>query len=234
MIAVGLGATRADEALRATRALGAHRYVAGRAHLVHAFALACTPENAAALAEARSWARRVLEDRRVDAGSRDEALRRRCTDAELAAVLAAYWEPGPLASEARRGLEALLDRHGCPAPAGAPFDEGAEPEMHPILVDAGWELLRLSELDPERHKGAIAAFGTPIAFASACFEEETAIPEEPVLCELPAMGAAELLRGVDEAGALAAPLVAWVSGNETYVDYVIRGVRRAANLPDGS
>lgn len=52
------------------------------------------------------------------------------------------------------------------------------------------------------------------------------------LYELPALGAAELLRGVEPDGALAEPLVVWVQGDETYVDYVVRGVRRAAKLPE--
>jgi hypothetical protein len=38
MIAYSLGTRLADEALRVVRALGSHRYIAGRLHLVHAFA----------------------------------------------------------------------------------------------------------------------------------------------------------------------------------------------------
>ena len=104
--------------------------------------------------------------------------------------------------------------------------------MHPLLVDAGRELLPIGSLDAERHRGAIAAFGDELTFDSARFEEETAIPPVATLCELPAIGPAELLRGADDDGCLAAPLVVWAQGNETYVDYVVRGVRRAAKLPD--
>ena len=42
----------------------------------------------------------------------------------------------------------------------------------------------------------------------------------------------ELLRGVDDEGRLAEPLVVWADGDETYLDYVVRGVRRAAKLPE--
>jgi hypothetical protein len=232
MLAIPLGATQADEAVRVVRALGAHRYVAGRLHLVHAFALAAIPGSAAQLEEARSWATRTLKERRTDAASRDEALWRRCSDAELVAVMEAFWTPGDAAAAARRALEDLLARHELPVPTHEPFDESAEDEMHPLLVDAGWELLPLAQLDPARHRGAIEAFGEALAFESARFEEETAIPATTHLYELPALGPVELLRGAGEEGTLAAPLVVWAEGDETYLDYVVRGVRRAAKLPE--
>ena len=157
---------------------------------------------------------------------------RRSTDAELVAVLEGFWRTDVAALEAREALSALLERHGLTPPAYAAFDETVEDEVHPLLIDAGWELLSLGELDEERHKGAIGAFGERIVFESARFEEETAIPRPVHLVELPAFGPVELLRGVDHQGALAAPLVAWTEGDETYVDYVLRGVRRSAKLPE--
>jgi hypothetical protein len=233
MRALELGAVRVDEALRAVRALGAHRYVAGRLHLVHAFALAALPEGGAeVLAEARAWARGTLAEAHVDAASRDEALWRRCSDAEVAAVLDGFWSPGAEAAAARAALGELLARHELEVAAHQPFDEAAEESMHPVLVDAGWELLPLAQLDPERHRGAIAAFGDALAFESACFEEETAIPPPVHLYELPAMGAVELLHGAGDDGALAAPLVVWAEGDDTYLDYVVRGVRKVAKLPE--
>jgi hypothetical protein len=147
-------------------------------------------------------------------------------------VLEGLWVPGDTGRAARRRLEELLTTHGLAVPAHAPFDERAEDEMHPLLVDAGWELLSLAELDPARHRGAMDAFGDALAFESARFEEETAIPPLRHLYELPALGPVELLRGVDDAGNLAAPLVVWGEGDETYLDYVVRGVRRAAKLPE--
>jgi len=230
---ISLGATRVDEAVRVVRALGAHRYVAGRLHLVHAFAFAAVPDDASgALAPARAWALGTLADARADPASRDEALWRRSTEAEVAEVLEAFWTPGDRAEAARAALLAMLSRHGLPPGEHAPFDETVEDEMHPVLVDAGWELLPLAQLDAERHKGALAAFGTALAFESARFEEETAIPPTVHLYELPAIGAVELTRGADAEGTLAAPLVVWAGGDETYLDYVVRGVRRAAKLPE--
>jgi hypothetical protein len=168
----------------------------------------------------------------VDAASRDDALWRRSSDAEVIAVLDAFWTPGPRALAARGALESLLGRHGLEVPQHAPFDESVEDEVHPLAVDAGWELVPLTGLDVERHRGAISAFGDALSFESARFEEETAIPAAPSLYELPAIGPIELLRGADDEGRLAAPLVVWAQAHDTYIDYVVRGVRRAAKLPE--
>ena len=233
MIALALGATRVDEALRVLRVLGTHRYVAGRMHLVHALAFASAGAGEpAGLDEGRAWARVVLADAEIDAASRDERLWRRCTDAELVAVLAAFWTPGDPARAARSALQVHLDRLELDVSPHEAFDETHEDATHPLLVDAGWELVPLGALDAARHQGAIAAFGDALCFDSARFEEETAIPPVPSLYELPAIGPVELLRGADDEGRLAAPLVAWAQGHETYLDYVLRGVRRAAKLPE--
>jgi hypothetical protein len=231
MIAVSLGVASVDEALRVVRALGAHRYVAGSLHLIHAFAFAAGGD-APELAAARAWAAATLAGGEVDPASRDERLWRRSSDAELGALLARYWTPGAAAQQARADLLALLRRHDLEAGDHRPFDEAAEEEMHPLLVDAGWELVPLARLDAERHRGAIQAFGEPIAFESARFEEETAIPTPVSMYELPAIGALELTTAAGDDGMLDAHLVVWVQGNETYVDYVMRGVRRAAKLPE--
>jgi hypothetical protein len=234
MMAIDLGVRRVDQALRFVRALGAHRYVAGRLHLTHAFALAAVGDDAeGTLREARRWAFQTLERGGVDLdlGSRDERLWRRSTDAEINAVLHAYWTPGPRSLAARSALRTLLDRHELPVGQHAAFDESAEEAIHPLIVDAGWELLALRELDVERHKGAIESFGDDLAFASALFEEETAMPAlPPPLYELPAVGATELLEGASDDGTLTQPFILWVQGNETYLDYVFRGILRAARI----
>jgi hypothetical protein len=222
---------RVEQALRVVRALGTHRYVAGRAHMVHAFAFDAVPDDAGGvLAQARAWAAQTLSDPRVDPGSRAEALWRRAPDAELLAVLDAFWTPGPRADAARDGLLDRIERHDLRVQPRTPFDEVDEDDIHPLLVDAGWELVPLGALDTQRHAGCIAAFDTPLALESARFEEDTAIPPVPTLYELPAIGPVELLRAVDTDGGLTEPLVIWTQGHPTYIDYVLRGVRRAAGL----
>jgi len=233
MMAIDLGVRSVDQSLRLVRALGSHRYVAGRLHLVHAFAVAAIGDDATGvLTAAREWALATLRrgGSDFDLGSRDERLWRRGSEAELAAILDAYWTPGERSQAARSALRALLQGHDLAVGGHQAFDESVEEQIHPMAVDAGWELLRLHELDAERHKGAIAAFGDHLAFESACFEEETSIPSLPHLYELPAFGATELLDGANNDGTLKQPLVLWVQGNETYLDYVLRGICRAARL----
>lgn len=228
MEALLTGARTAAEAARLVRALGRHRYVAGRMHLVHAFAWASLAPSDA-LAEGQAWAARALGSGVIDIASRDERLWRPSTEEELALVVEAFLAPAT-APEARAALAAWLERADLPLPDAEPFDEAAEDDAHPILVDAGWELLPLAALDPDRHKGAIQAFGAPILFEAARFEEEESVPPPVYLQELPALGPLELLRGSDASGALTSELVVWAQGHPTYHEYVLRGVRRAAKL----
>ncbi|MDB4942889.1 MAG: hypothetical protein JWP97_2423 [Labilithrix sp.] len=222
-----------EELVRLVRALGQHRYVAGRLHLVHAFAVeAASLAGDPALAEASAWAERVLSDDTIDAASKDERLYRRVSDAELVAVLGAFWVPGPARETAATTLARRLAGIGAdlPDPGAEPFDESREEDVFPVLVDGGWELVPLEALDPERHRGAIAAFGDALAFDVAKFEQESAGGDEATLHELPAMGAVELLAAVSDEGEARAPFVLWASGNETYLDYVLRGVLKVAKL----
>jgi hypothetical protein len=234
LIARELPARTAEEIARLVRALGSHRYVAGRLLLVHAFAFdALADAGIEELREACLWAAGVLASD-VDPDSRDERLWRRANEREVAAVLAAFWESDERSDRARMKLVAHLDAIDAPVPEGdepadALFDESAEEDVFPVLVDAGWELLPLAGLDAERHRGAIEAFGDPLAFDCAKFEEESAIDAPPPLQELPAIGARELLYGAAH-GILRAPFVLWTEGCEPYQDYVLRGVLRAAKL----
>jgi hypothetical protein len=208
------------------RALGGHRYVAGRLILIHAAAFHFVVSDALALAQA--WAAEVLESGEIDASSRDERLWRRSTEKELGLVLEGFW--GAEGAIARGKLASWLEAMELPVGDGAPFDEDAEDDIHPLLIDAGWELLPLAALDPERHKGAIDAFGETILFETARFEEESAAPATVHLAELAAFGPVEILRGVSASGLLTEDLVLWTEGNPTYQDYVLRGVLRAAKL----
>jgi hypothetical protein len=226
-----IGHRRAEELLRFVRALGQHRYVASRLHLVHAFAFtaATTAEPDPALADAAAWAERVLRAGSIlDLGSRDERLFRRATDAELLALLATFWTPGDASERAKTRLRELLASiDAARDEAEAPFDESREEEIFPVLVDAGWELLPLAQLHHERHKGAILAFDD---FEVARFEEQEAIPPIVTLSELPTLGAVELLTPFDDEGLTRAPFVVWLEGNDSYVDYVLRGVLRASKI----
>jgi hypothetical protein len=235
VIGIEIEARNGEELVRFVRALGRHRYVASRLHLVHAFAIeaACASgEDDPALEEAKAWAERVLSDPEIDRGSKDERLHRRATDAELGAVVAAFWEDADRRDRASLRLAERLAEIGVEPPAedALPFDESHEEDVFPVLVDAGWELVPIAKLDPERHKGALEAFEDQLAFEVARFEEENAVPPLVTLHEMPVLGPLELIGALDTDGTLRAPFVLWTSGNETYVDYVLRGVKRAAKL----
>lgn len=236
MIGHEIEVTTGEELVRFVRALGKHRYVASRLHLVHAFAVEAAAVATAdpALEDAAAWAARVTGGGdAIDLASRDERLLRKATDAELAAVLDAFWAAGERCAVARERLRARLSSIGVDVEQEAaltPFDESREDDVFPVLADAGWELTALAALDRERHKGAIASFGDDLAFDIARFDEDSAVPAVVPLHELPLLGATELLGAFDEEGSARAPFVLWATGNPTYLDYVLRGVRRAARL----
>ncbi|MBL8612484.1 MAG: hypothetical protein JNL38_34400 [Myxococcales bacterium] len=235
MTGLEIPAQTGDEALRVVRALGGHRYVAGHALFVHAAAIAAAaadPSARPALDAAADWAAGVLADPSIDRSSRDERLVRRASRDELVAVVGAFWV-SPARDAVAEELERILAGVDRGAPDRAPFDEGREDEIFPVLIDAGWELLPLASLDPARHRGAIEAYGEEIAWLSAKFEEENAVPTPVYLVELPLLGDLELARAVDAEGALTEPLVVWLDGEPTYADYVMRGVLRAAKLDPG-
>lgn len=234
MIGFSLPCSSGDDVARVVRALGSHRYVVGRLLEVHAAAFDAASatslgEHEGPLSDAIRWAHETLRNPAIDSGSRDPALLRASSEKEVAALLSVIW--GPERKRAAARLVSFLARHDISESVGSrPFDEASEGDMFPVLVDAGWELLPLDELDPERHRGAIESFGEGIAYASARFEESARVPRQATLHELSAMGPVEFLYGVDDSGSLVEPLVLWSEGNATYLDYVLRGVLRAARL----
>jgi hypothetical protein len=219
-----LGPRSGEELLRFVRALGQHRYVASRLLLVHAFVIdaAADPE----IGEANAWAKRALSGP-IDVASKDERLWRKASEAELGAVLRAFWGENRVPAAAR--LRAHLTSASVELADGLPFDESAEDDMFPVLIDAGWELLPIAHLNWERHKGALQSFDD---YEVAKFEEESAIPPVPTLHELPLLGATELLSAFDDTGVTRAPFVLWQQGHEQYLDYVLRGVVKVSKLED--
>ncbi len=226
-----------NEAVKLVRALGAHRYVASRAHDIHAFvyeAARAAGEDAltarGGLDDGLAWAKRTIDSGKsgiLDLGSKDPRLLRRAPDDELVRLLGLFWDHEN-APRVRDALAERLRSIDATVHEGLPFDESREADVFPLLVDAGWELLPLRQLDEERHRGVIEAYGERVFFEGARFDEENAVPERTYLYELPALGDAELLHAVDEQGNLRAPLVLWAECEETYLDYLLRGITRSA------
>ncbi len=204
---------------------------------MHAFAFAAcaSADESEGLHDASAWARRVLEGGVIDIGSRDERLWRGSTEAEVASLLAAFWGEGVAREMAHSELRKWLERIGEPVTRREVFSPIDEDAIFPLLVDSGWELLPLAAFDPERHKGVIAAYGEPIFFEAARFEEESALPAPVYQVELPAVGAHELLSATNERGEFVDPrLPLWVDVPTTYASYILRGVARAARLEEPS
>jgi hypothetical protein len=237
MLAFDVPAHTGLELVRFIRALGTHRYAASRRHDVHAFAwIAATAgrgDDGGPLAAGCAWAERALNDATIDRASRDERLHRAASDAELVGLLESFWV-GAGRERSARVLTELLSSIGVDSglSADGAFDPDGEADVFPVLVDAGWELLLLTQLDAERHKGAISALSTEdeLGYAATRFEEESAIPPPAYLVELPLLGPRELLAGVDTGGAVRGEFAVWMQGPERYVDYIHRGVLRAAKL----
>lgn len=215
-----LDITRVDDVLKAVKALGAHRYVAARKHMVHALVLVGS--------ERDEWARGVLANEDIDAASRDERLWRACTEAEVCDVLRRFW--GEESERVRHELADRLEQLELPLPRADAFDASGEEDIHPMLVDAGWELLPLRELHPERHKGLLDWYEDRTHLENARFEEENAIPPLVHLQELPAIGPRELLFGAAH-GELVSPLVVWCAGDPVYHDYILSGVMKIVRKP---
>lgn len=228
MIGFELENRTGEELTRFVKALGQHRYVASRLILIHAFAIDAAADPS--IDEANQWARRALSaGGAMDLASKDERLWRKSSDAELNAVLRAFWgeNRGAAATRLRNHLSSINVEVDDDA---LPFDESNEEDIFPVLVDAGWELLPLAHLDWERHKGAIQSFAD---FEVARFEEESAIPPVASLHELPLLGPVELVNALKPDGTTRAPFVLWQQGHETYLDYVLRGLLKVSKLDLG-
>jgi hypothetical protein len=226
MHAIEIAEYNHDNLRRLVRSISQNRYVAGTYHELHVFAVVAAEVTANQPAMAK-WANAVLADSSIDKASRDPRLLYRANADEVAFVLRQFWTDDAAAAAIR--LRALFAAAELDLPDLAPtFDEAHEEQAFPRMVDVGVELLRLSALDPERHRGAINRYDTAFEFATAAHVEETSLPEPPpALIELPLFTAAELLH---PPASWDCPVPIWVQGDPRYVEYVLEGAFRAAGL----
>ncbi|MEZ4446784.1 MAG: hypothetical protein R3B72_47335 [Polyangiaceae bacterium] len=213
-----------DEVARLVRAMGKHRYLADtdlRIHFTVDRALADFDE--AHAAAARDFDRLADADPELDLRSRDPRLYRRVDDTVIARVLEAFWDPDDSAAErVQLALATALRVADLEPSEHAGFAGDADEPFHPELILLDWQFLPVDQLDTERHKGALRAM-----------EEsgDEVDPSEPVYVEGPEIGEAELCRGA-ERGVLPKDPIFWADGPYSYVDYVFRGVSKAAKLVD--
>lgn len=212
-----------DEVARVLRALGKNRYVREVDHRLHWAVDAALVDLPGHAEHARRFEARRAAEPGLEPGSRDPSLWRPATADEIASALAAFWTPGPeLEARRQRLLDALVDA-GVAIPEHEPFATDPEEPPFPELVLCDWVYLAVDELDADQHAGALGALeelGEPI---------ET--PSDPVYVEGPSIGPVELLDGAPR-GVLGEGWLVWADGPYGYVDYVFRGVSRAARLVD--
>jgi hypothetical protein len=224
MIAWAMAARTADEVGRVLRALGKHRYVREVDLRIHwsvdrALAdLASQPFSR----HAQAFAELCARDRELAAESRDPRLWRQAGADEVAAALDAFWTPGPEAERRAHELERTVAALPLPPAAHEPFQSSPDDPPHPELILLDWVLLPVDELDAERHAGALGALedsGDEIDPSAAIYQEG------------PTIALPELLRGAHN-GVLQEDFLIWSDGPYAYVDYVLRGVAKAAKLVD--
>lgn len=224
-----LPARNADELARLVRALSKHRYVAAHGLYVHAALIRAVAQSGAessSLGDATGHAASLLASMRELDGPSDPRLLVRLSPEAASDVIHALGSNG--GERVRAWIRAWLERGELGLADYEPFDERRDLDVHPLLIDAGWELVPLGDLDSERHAGAMRAFGDEGAFAEAVERERSRTA--PTLQELSAFGPIEVLRGFDDDGSLASSCALYTYGEAAYLDYVLRGAVRAAKL----
>jgi len=221
MQAWSFAARTPEEVGRLVRALGKHRYVREVDHRVHWTIDKALADSAPFRRHAEAFEALRSRDPEIDPASRDPRLWRSCSADEVTAVLDAFWMPAPELPDRVETLLRLTAELGL-LPMHEPFASPPDDPPHPELVLLDWMLLPVDELDTERHAGALAALED---------SGDEIDPSAPIYQEGPALALPELVGGAHN-GVLAEDFLIWADGPYAYVDYVLRGVAKAAKLVD--
>jgi hypothetical protein len=222
MLGWSFSARTVDEVGALLRAMGRHRYVREVGHTIHWTvdeALSDRPPF-----DARAAALRELRTKRadLDLASRDPVLWTYADTEVVIQALSVFWTPGADAEQVRARLSDLLVRSELGLAAHEPFRSDPEDPPHPELICLDWEFFPIDELDPERHSGALRALeiaGEEVNVSAPVYQESTCIAYP------------ELAQGAPH-GVLPDDFLIWSDGDYSYVDYVFRGVAKAARLVD--
>jgi len=222
MLAWTFSARTLDEVGALLRAMGRHRYVREADLSLHWSVDAALADRAPFAERAAAFRERRAKERDLDPGSRDPSLWKYADTEIIVEALAAFWTPGASAELARDKLRDALVGAEIEPPAHAPFQSNPEEPPHPELVLLDWEFFPIDELDPERHSGALRALE---------LAGEAVDTSAPVYVEGVAISYPELVGGAPR-GVLPVDFLVWCDGDYSYVDYVFRGVAKAARLVD--
>jgi hypothetical protein len=222
MLAWSFSARTLDEVASLLRALGRHRYVREADHALHWTVDEALSAHAPFAGHAAAFRERRLREPGLDVASRDPSLWRYADTEEVIEALAIFWDDGPAAIEAKERLARALAESGLELASHAPFKANPEEPPHPELVLLDWELFPIDELDIERHAGALRALEVA--------GEEVNV-SAPVYQEAVTLAFPELTTGARN-GVLPDDFLVWSDGDYCYVDYIFRGVAKAAKLAD--
>ncbi len=222
MLGWSFSARTADEVGALLRAMGRHRYVREVDHAIHWTVDEALSDRAPFDARAALWRDLRKKQPDLDIGSRDPALWRYADTEVVIEALSAFWTPGADAERASQRLRQILADAELGLAGHAPFESDPEEPPHPELIRLDWELFPIDELDPERHSGALRALevaGEEVNVSAPVYQEATCLAYPEL-----ALGAPH--------GVLPADFLVWSDGDYSYIDYVFRGVAKAAKLVD--
>ena len=222
MLAWSFSARTLDEVAALLRAMGRHRYVRETSHAIHWTVDQALSDRPPFVARAAAFQARRDREAGLDVTSRDPSLWVYADTEVIIEALAVFWTKGELAQKAKERLRRILEESELGLAGHPPFQADPEEPPHPELILLDWEFFPIDELDPERHEGALRA----LELAGEEVDVSAPLYQEGVCLAWP-----ELANGAPQ-GVLPADFVVWSDGAYSYVDYVFRGVAKAARLVD--
>jgi hypothetical protein len=222
MLAWTFSARTVDEVAALLRAMGRHRYVREVDHRIHWSIDEALSDRPPFDTRAARFRERRTNEGDLDPSSRDPSLWKYADTEVVIEALSAFWTPGELGERSAHKLGDVLRGAEIEPPAHAPFQSNPEDPPHPELILLDWEFFPIDELDPERHSGALRALE---------LAGESIDASAPVYVESTCIAYPELVLGAPR-GVLPVDFLVWCDGDYSYVDYVFRGVAKAAHLVD--
>jgi len=222
MLAWSFSARTLDEVASLLRAMGRHRYVRETSHAIHWTVDEALSDRPPFAARAAAFRARRAREPSLDLASRDPSLWIYADTEVIIEALGVFWTKGDASTQAKDRLREILLGGELGLAAHAPFQTDPEEPPHPELILLDWEFFPIDELDPERHEGALRA----LELAGEEVNVSATVYQEGVCIAYP-----ELAEGAPQ-GVLPTDFIVWSDGAYSYVDYVFRGVAKAARLVD--
>jgi hypothetical protein len=222
MLAWSFSARTLDEVASLLRMMGRHRYVRETSHAIHWTVDQALSDRPVFAARAAAFQARRAREPALDVSSRDPSLWVYADTEVVIEALSVFWTKGDESTAAVGRLRAILEETELGLAAHEPFQADPEEPPHPELILLDWEFFPIDELDPERHEGALRALelaGDEVNVSAPVYQEGVCIAYSELACGAPQ-------------GVLPTDFLVWSDGAYSYVDYVFRGVAKAARLVD--